>query len=83
MITTYPCPPWIGPVRTWVPLKSALKLESWDWNKGDEKNREAIGPGRRMRKGNGHAKRHSKRDVEDWRSEGREGMGNLEGSGRN
>lgn len=36
----YPSLPSMGwASRDWVPLKSALKRESWDWNKGDEENR--------------------------------------------
>lgn len=35
----------------WVPSKSALERESWNWNRGVEKNKEAMGPGRRVGKG--------------------------------
>ena len=58
VMTTHPCPPWVGPARMWAPSKSALERKSWDWNRGDEKNSGAMGPGRRVRKGDGRVKRH-------------------------
>lgn len=66
----------------WVPSKSALERESWGWNKGDEKNREAMGPGREVRRGDGCAKRHSKRDVGDWRTKGSDVGRDLGARGR-
>lgn len=59
VMTIHPCPPWVGPTKMCVPSESALERESWDWNRGDEK-RQAMGPGRRVGKGDGHSKRHGK-----------------------
>lgn len=43
----------------WVPSKSALERESWDWNREEEQGG-GWGPGRRVGKSDGGAKRHSK-----------------------